>query len=265
VAQRRRGPSRPPSPGHLPRPPLRAAAVALGVGALAVGAYLVALETSVFTVRTIVIVGGSPQVQAEVRQALAPQVGRSLLRVSIGQIDAEVAPIPDVVSVHVNRVFPHTLHVVVRPEHGVLLVHQGNDSYVVSSLGRVMGRVFHPLRSALPRLWLKKSVPVSVGATLPLYDGRLAAAAVVPDTLGSFRGGVREVASSPSELTLVLATGAQVRLGDIGDLGLKLTIARRILQIAAARPGASGPPYVDVSVPERPVLGTVNTQLSGTG
>ena len=54
------------------------------------------------------------------------------------------------------------------------------------------------------------------------------------------------------ELTLVLHSGLEVRLGDAGDLRLKLAVARRLLLIQGAETVAS---YVDVSVPERPVMG----------
>jgi len=51
----------------------------LGAGALA---YLGARETSIFAVRTVEVHAASPRVKAEVRKALAPQLGRSLLRVA---------------------------------------------------------------------------------------------------------------------------------------------------------------------------------------
>jgi hypothetical protein len=56
------------------------------------------------------------------------------------------------------------------------------------------------------------------------------------------------------ELTLILGGGLQVRLGDTGDLRLKLAIARRILARTGAALGGTG--YLDVSVPLRPVLST---------
>jgi cell division protein FtsQ len=265
VAETGRGAS--PQPGARARlPSLRTAAIALTVIGLAVGAYVAALETSLFAVREITIVGGSARVQAQVRKALAPELGRSLLRISGGEIDRRLTALPDVVSVHVSRFFPDTLRVVVRPERAVLLLRQGKRSFVVSSFGRVMGPVFEPRRSSLPRLWLTRSVPVSVGETLSLYDGKLAAAALAPIAPGLFRGGIRTVTSSASGLTLYLGSGLQIRLGDIGNLRLKLTIARRILQIAASVSSSPPPAYVDVSVPARPVLGTIlNSQVSGKG
>jgi hypothetical protein len=53
-------------------------------------------------------------------------------------------------------------------------------------------------------------------------------------------------------LTLKLAGGFEIRLGDPGDLRLKLAIARRILRATGA--ATSGATYLDVSVPERPVV-----------
>lgn len=243
---------------------MKVAAVLAVLVFAALGAYMVARETSVFAVRTIDIQGGSPRVKAEVRRALAPEVGRSLLRVSGSVVKSEIASIPDVVSVHVSRSFPSTLHVTVRAERAVLLLRQGASSWVVSSFGRVMRKIRNPRRSSLPRLWLSKSIDVKIGETLPADDGRLAAAAVAPVAFGSFRGGIRSVDSSASGVTLVLASGPQIRLGDIGNLRLKLTIARHILRIAAANDSTTPPAYVDVSVPERPVLGTENSQVAST-
>ena len=62
------------------------------------------------------------------------------------------------------------------------------------------------------------------------------------------------------ELTLVLGGGLELRLGDTGDLRLKLAIARRILRATVAATAAAG--YLDVSVPERPVL-VLNSQVGG--
>src|SRR5438046_1155767 len=79
-------------------------------------AYAAALETSVFAVRRLEVVGGSPRAQAEVRAALAPELGRSLLRLNGGEIDQRTASAPDVLSVRFDRSFPHTLRIVVRAE-----------------------------------------------------------------------------------------------------------------------------------------------------
>jgi hypothetical protein len=237
----------------LPRPWLRGLAVGAAILAVAALAYDAALETSLFAVRTIEVSGGSPRVKAEVRHALAPVLGRSLLRVVDRSLAQHVEALPDVISVRFDRSFPNTLHVIVKPERAVLLLRQGKAAWVVSARGRVMRTVANPKRSALPRLWLGKKVPVKVGETLSGTNGKLAAAVLAPVAAGTFAGGVRSVDSGPDALTLVLRSGPQVRLGGIGNLRLKLTIARRILHIAAGE-STSAPAYVDVSVPERPVL-----------
>ena len=60
--------------------------------------------------------------------------------------------------------------------------------------------------------------------------------------------------------TLVLSSGLELRLGDPGDVRLKLAIARRVLSATGGGPTSGG--YVDVSVPERPVYNP-NSQVGG--
>jgi hypothetical protein len=71
---------------------------------------------------------------------------------------------------------------------------------------------------------------------------------------------VHLIRAGPKELTLVLGGGLELRLGDGGDLRLKLAVARKILRRTGAVGVGGG--YLDVSVPERPVL-SVNSQLGG--
>jgi len=263
VAQRMRAPARarPVKPGARRfLPSGRTLAIAVGGLALIGGAAAAAFETSVFAVRKIVIVGGTTRVQDELRQALAPDLGRSLLRIGSSEIDRRVAAIPDLVGVNYDRQFPHTLRVRVNAEHGVLLVRRGADTWLISARGRVMQQLRTPKLSSLPRVWVPKGTAIAVGATLRPADGGLAATALAPIAPHTFPTGVRFVRASGSELTLVLDSGLEVRLGDIGDLRLKLAIARRILRAVGA--GASSSGYLDVSVPERPVVKATNSQLS---
>jgi hypothetical protein len=98
---------------------------------------------------------------------------------------------------------------------------------------------------------MKKDVVVRTGQQLP---GRAVAAPVALAALQGtpLPGGVKLVRVRSDELTLVLGGGVEVRLGDPADLRLKLAIARRILRSTGA--AATGAGYLDVSVPERPVL-----------
>ena len=234
-------------------PVLKPLAVGAALAAVVIGAYVAARDTSLFAVRSIDVHSGSPRVKAEVGRALEPELGRSLLRIDEGALTRRLEALPDVLSARFERSFPNTLVVTVHAERAVLLVRQGPRSWVVSARGRVMRKVQNPRRSHLPRLWLPKSVELTTGETLPLDEGRMAAAAVAPIARRAYPGGVHTVVTGKETLTLVLGEGTEVRLGDLGDLRLKLAIARRILQ-RAARSGETTPAYVDVSVPERPVL-----------
>jgi hypothetical protein len=89
--------------------------------------------------------------------------------------------------------------------------------------------------------------------------------AVDPLARMDFPARVRFVRSTPKELTLVLASGVELRLGDLDRLGLKLAVAARILPQVEQPP--KGVPYLDLTVPERPVGSTstvpTNTQPGG--
>jgi hypothetical protein len=63
-------------------------------------------------------------------------------------------------------------------------------------------------------------------------------------------GQMGEASSVDGELVLVLRGGTELRLGAGDDLPLQLAVARRVLSVLPA-----GAPYLDVSVPERPVAG----------
>jgi cell division septal protein FtsQ len=237
--------------------------ILVGVALLLVAAlaYAGARETSVFAVRTVEVRGGTPALRAQVRQALRVELGASLLRVSSDGIDEALAALPGVRSFTYDRAFPHMLRLVVRPEQPVLVLRRvpGTEAYLVSATGRVIRPLAHPRLSSLPRLWVTKDVHVTVGAKLSPVT------AAAAQTLSALRGaplpgGVHVVQVGASELTLVLASGFEVRLGDDGDLRLKLAVAQRILRATGAATGPAG--YLDVSVPVRPVLAAAS-QVAG--
>jgi hypothetical protein len=236
----------------------RSILVGVGLLVLAVGAYAGARESSVFAVRTLDVRGGSPALRAQVRAALADEVGQSLLKIDGTTLGRRIAPLPAVRSFRFDRAFPNTLRVVVRPEQAVLVLRRGSDAFLVAASGRVIQSMPHPRLSRLPRLWVRRDVRVAVGRPLP--DGvATAATALAPLRGAPLPGGVRTVRAG-KELTLVLGGGLEVRLGDPGDLRLKLAITRRILRATGAASAGGG--YLDVSVPERPVLSS-NPQVAG--
>jgi cell division protein FtsQ len=234
-------------------PSIRSLLVGMLLVALAVGAYVGALTTSVFAVQRLEITGGTPRIRAAVRRALAPDLGRSLLRIDGADIDQRLAALPDVMSVHYDRSFPHTLRITIRSEHAVLLLRQGSASWVVSTSGRVLRSVSNPRRSSLPRVWVPQSATVAVGSTLNAADGAEAARVLRPLRGTALFGQIRSVKGGASSVTLVRQSGPEIRLGDTTDLALKFAITRRILAVLGP---ATTEKYVDVSVPERPVAGS---------
>jgi cell division septal protein FtsQ len=239
----------------------RSVAAGLVVLALAAGAYVAARQTSLFGVQTVDVRGGTPALRGAVRQALAAERGESLLRVDGAAIARRLDAIPDVRGFTFDRSFPHTLRVTVRRELPVLVVRRvpGADAFLVAASGKVLRLLPHARLSRLPRLWVKKDVSLVVGAPLP-RTLTPAAETVAVARSAALPGGVAAIRVGSSELTLELGSGLDIRLGDDGDLRLKLAIARRILRLSAGATAAGG--YLDVAVPERPVL-ALKSQVGG--
>ena len=226
----------------------------LAIVAAGAGAYVLARETSLFAVRAIQVTGAGPEVGSHVQSALAPLLGASLVSLDRGEVRRRVLSLPDVAAVSVDRDFPHTLRLSVRPERPVAVARQGRLAWLVAADGRVVQELARPYPH-LPRAWLPRVAQVSVGATLGGEPGA-AIRAIAPLAALRFPAEVRSVAIDEGDLELRLSSGTIVRLGDSGDLRLKLAVAKRILPLV---PGAA---YVDVSVPERAVADS-NPQVVG--
>jgi cell division protein FtsQ len=237
-------------------PSARSVVVGLVIAACCALAYVGARETSVFAVREIVVTGVPPGAAADVRRALLPLEGESLVGLRADDVERLAEELPQVESVTYDRAFPHTLHVVVEPERPLAVLRTGSDSWLVSRTARVISRLPRGARPALPRIWKPASADVLVGATLAAGDGADELDALAPVRSTGMGGRVATVKIGDGQITYVLRGGLEVRVGSAVDLPLKLTIARRIL----AEMPVSG--YLDVSVPERPVGGS-NPQLSG--
>jgi len=237
-------------------PSSRSIALSLALAVLAVLAYLVARETPVFAVRTIEVAGVRPADARRVEAALRPLQGKSLLEIRGDDVARLATALPSVAGVSYDRAFPSTLRVRVEREQPVAVVRRGVEAWLVSRRGRVIKRIAQRTHRALPRIWLRQTVAVSLGGTLPSGGG--AEEVTMLDALNGGRIGARvgSVHEMEGQWVYVLRGGLEVRVGARSQLALKLAIARRIL----ARTPVFG--YLDVSVPERPVA-TQEPQLSG--
>jgi cell division protein FtsQ len=239
------------SPRNRPSPaprrrvlPVVLAAVALVT--VAVGAYVAAKQTALFALDRIEVAGASPAVAAQVRATLRSYVGRSLVRFDAAAAARRLSAVSEIADTRFDRAFPHTLKVRVRLERPVAVLRQGADAWLVSSSARVLQRLDRRPYPRLPRIWVPRTADIAVNSTL---GGLGAKGVAVLAPLRPLRLGadVRQVRAGDGELTLVLGSGTELRLGDSGDLRLKLSIAKQLLPLTV------GARYVDISVPERPV------------
>jgi len=225
----------------------RSVLTGLALLAAAAGAYGLARGTSAFAVQELEIVGAPAHVSAQVQTVLAAAEGRPLVGLDLAELEAAVDAVPTVASVSFDRAFPHTLRATIVPERPVAVLRQGKDSWLAAASGRVVAPLDQGARAGLPRIWLTPKVDLRLGEPVT-GNVRGAVRAVAPLVRRPLPTRVTAVRSSPQELTLVLRSGFELRLGDDSDRALKLELARRILPALLASGG-----YLDVSVPERPV------------
>ena len=119
-------------------------------------------------------------------------------------------------------------------------------------------RVANGTYPVLARVWVPMKAPVAIGAFLAPTAGGTAARTLA--LAARFPAHISTASLAHGELVFRLRSGVELRLGDPTDVRLKLAIARRAL---ARLP--TGATYVDVTVPERPVAGVDNPQLSSRG
>lgn len=233
--------------------------IGFGVLAVALLGYVAARETSAFAVREVRVEGATPALARQIRTALRPVVGGSLLALDGDRVLSRLESLPSVLSAGYDRAFPHALVVRVRRERPAAVLRKGAESWLVSGRGRVLKRLRRGAHPRLPRVWVPRSVAASAGALMSDPDARRAVLALHPLAEAPLPLRVRSARATPEELTFALAGGLELRLGDESDLRLKLAVAREILPVVGG-----GPCYLDVSVPERPVA-CENPQLGGRG
>jgi cell division protein FtsQ len=237
----------------------RSILVGFALVAAAAGLYLLARETPMFALQRIEIAGAPPGVTARVERALAPLEGRTLISLDRAEVERRLGALPDVAAWSYDRDFPHTLRVSIRPEHPVAVARRGAQAWVVAASARTLARVPLRARPGLPRIWLAHSGDPVVGSPITDRFALRSVRVLAGARLAHFRGRIRMVRPREHELTLLLGSGLQLRLGELQAIRLKLAVATRVLPTVYAHGGYA---YLDVSVPERPVAGT-NPQLEG--
>lgn len=205
-----------------------------------------------FAVRQMEVTGARPSVVRRVDKALAPLAGQSLLSVDAAAIDRHLQGLPDVSLLSYDRAFPHTARIVISAERPVAVLRQGSDAWLVTERGRVLRRLDDPADLALPRIWVADATIPSDGVLLTdetaLWPA-LALGRVLTADPHAFSQ-VSQARAVEGELELVLRGGPEVRLGAGEDIPLQLAVAQHVLGLVEGQAR-----YVDVSVPERAVVG----------
>jgi cell division protein FtsQ len=217
--------------------------------------YLGARETPVFALRTVGVKGAPPSVRTAVLREVQGLRGKSLVALDGSALVRRLEALPSVQSVTYDRAFPHTLRLVVRPEHPVAIVHRGGRAWVVSVRGRVISPVIPGETPPLPRIRYPLETGLTPGTFVPEAGTKtvLAALGQAPTRmpLRIHSGSIEN-----DELTFVLTgdggTEPLLILGEPVDVGVKLRVAALILRRLGATERASLA-YLDVSLPDRPV------------
>jgi cell division protein FtsQ len=237
----------------------RSLLIGFAIVAAAVGLYALARATPMFAVQQIDVEGAPPQVAAHVRAALAPLSGTSLLALHGSAVNRALAPLTDVSSATYDRDFPHTLRVVVRAEQPVAVARRGADAWLISASARVISAVPLGTNRSLPRVWLGGDADPQPGTSIADHPALRAVRALALAQRARFGLRVLFVRPGEHEVTFLLASGLELRLGDLRAVRLKLAVASAVVPRLLQSGGYS---YLDVSVPGRPVAGT-NSQPAG--
>jgi len=236
-------------------PSRRSLAIGFGVIAIAAAGYAIARETSLFAIERVDVSGGSKAVDAQVAQALAPLVGRSLVGLGGADVLRRVNALPTVVTATYDRAFPNTLRLTIVPEHPVAVLRDGGLAWVVSTRGRVMRPVDVHGASRLPRIWVAAKT-IRVGEVLPVGLGGGLTRALT--AAGPLRARITSASGVNGMLVFHLRSGLQLALGTPTELPLKVAVALRLLPHVPA-----GTRSVDVSVPSRAVISTQSLSSLG--
>ena len=234
----------------------RSLAIGFGLLAAAFGLFLGARETGVFAVHEVQVESVPGGQSRLVDGALEGLHGTSLLRVDQEEIQRRLDKLPHVHLLGYDRAFPNTLRVKVSVERPVAVARRGDENWLVSAEGRVLRPLERRLRRPLPVVWLERTVDPHVGSILGAAEPARAirTVAAIRAAAPGLSPRVWYVKTGEGETaTAVLEDRFEIRLGATSDLPLKLAVSRRVL--ATLRREGAVAAYLDVSVPERPVVG----------
>ena len=219
--------------------------IGLGVlGALALLAYAASISPFL-AVNTVTVRGARHTKVAQLLKAAGVAKGDALFWLSTDDAVKGLRAVPYVRRAQVTKEWPDTVHLTVTERTPAAWAEGSTGKVLVDGDGRVLEVVDAP-PPGLPQLLGLTAVPAPGGTVVP--DGPARAAGALPPLAA---GGTRSVTGADGSLTMQLANGAEVRLGDATQLRAKIAAAVAVLGAMGDQPVH----YVDVSVPTNPVAG----------
>ena len=215
--------------GRLRAPSARTLSIAASIVAALGLLYLGARETPVFALQELEVSGVSPAVRRSVEAAAKPYVGESLVALDQDELRRQLQSLSTVRSVRMDRAFPHTLRIAVVPERPLAVVRRGPDAWLVSEHGRVIRELDRGRRNTRTNVWAGSQTPTSSSAAQSRTTELRALLDALRRVPAAFPARVSMARVEDEEVTLVLADGTELLLGERTALPLKLAVA-------AARP-----------------------------
>lgn len=230
---------------ELGRRRLRILLAIAAVPALLGAAYLL-VDSAMLDVDRVQVIGASQSTPAEVAAMSGIARGEPMVRIDAAAAARRVEQLPWVESARVVRRWPGTVRIEVAEYVPAAFVRRSSSTVaLVASDGRVLGDTESAPGGLLEIVGVRR--PPEIGATLS-PPGAAGLASELPSEL------VDRIARVDLShgVTLHLADGPQIRLGDVDDLGAKAAAALAVLERLGEEPAE----YVDVGVPSAPVVGT---------
>lgn len=226
--------------------------VLLGVFAVPalVGAGYLLVDSALLDVDHVQVVGASHSGAARVMSVAGIERGEPLVRVDASAVARRVEELPWVDDARVVRRWPGTVRIEVSEYEPTAFVRRSGSVALLGDDGRVLGDVASPPAGVLEIVGVRRLPEVGEMLSPPDVAGLTATLPVaLADRLSSV-----DVAHG---VTLRVADGPEIRLGDLDDLRAKAAAALAVLERLGEEPAE----YVDVSVPSAPVVGTATGEV----
>lgn len=200
----------------------RLVALACVLGALVLGALLV--QSPLLDVDHVTVAGAEQTAVDAVVAATGVAGGEAMATLDLGAIERRLEALPWVASAELARKWPGTIRITVAERAPVAVVADAQRAWLVDRSGRVLASA--PDAADLVTVRIPGVVRVEPGGTLDGLDAALAVAARVPLEVPGEAAGIRV---ADGEVSVELATGGTVLLGDAAELDDKLVALRTVL------------------------------------